>query len=647
MSNVDIGEMFYNYILDPAIQGYCGVDLSPYCEGTSTWEVWTRCVMGIRSSPHGCTLMEMISDEMAQGKSADPSNPFHFDEIRMNLPGSSSYNPSHPWVSKIVRSTGRIAADIKTYVDDKRVTGASKSQCEAATRRAASFLTYLGEQDACQKRVEASRRAGAWAGSVCHTDGGSVTVLVTANKWAKAQGYVQELLDIATTTNVFDHKELERIRGFLIHIIRSYPAFTPYLKGIHLTLDSWRPGRRWDGWRDPGELLPDDIDGNLGPPPTQVIGVPRLLQDLQALAALFEPEAPPRRQVRTKEVAVVLYGFGDASRTGFGSSFITPSGARVRHGLWGRDLSHRSSNFRELQNLVDALDYELEDTFPILRTAVDEVSALVNGEQLFGLEIFLFTDNIVAECAFYRGTSANPLLFDLILRLKQLELSHSLQLHVIHIAGSRMTAQGTDGLSRGVSWESNHLLTGVPLHLSAFERDALLLPWCHTWIPAGLTPYVLTLIDWYTLGHGILGDSTNCDGIWTPHLVPATTLLVWHPAPAAAEAALEELCLSRHKRPSIRHLFLCPRLFTHTWRKRLFKFADFIFNLSPGFIPNVWTLDQFEPLVVAVFLPIRTGPPWREMGSPWLLDLHSRLRRAFATRNRDLHVLLTELWSPP
>jgi hypothetical protein len=179
MADIDIGEMFYNYALDPEIQKYCGVDLSPYLAEVSTWEVWTRCVMGIRSSPHGCTLMEMIGDEMARGASGDSTNPFAFDTVRLNLPGSHTYCPSFPWVSKVVLSTGRIAPDVKTYVDDKRVTGPTQALCELAARRAASMLTYLGEQDACRKRVAASRRAGAWAGSVCHTDGDVVTVLVT------------------------------------------------------------------------------------------------------------------------------------------------------------------------------------------------------------------------------------------------------------------------------------------------------------------------------------------------------------------------------------------------------------------------------------------------------------------------------------
>ena len=44
-------------------------------------------------------------------------------------------------------------------------------------------------------------------------------------------------------------KELERMRGFLIYVSRTYTAMTPYFKGLHQTIDSWRPFTREDGWR--------------------------------------------------------------------------------------------------------------------------------------------------------------------------------------------------------------------------------------------------------------------------------------------------------------------------------------------------------------------------------------------------------------
>jgi hypothetical protein len=65
------------------------------------------------------------------------------------------------------------------------------------------------------------------------------------------------------------------------------------------------------------------------------------------------------------------------------------------------------------------------------------------------VELFMFTDNKVSENAFYRGTSSSPILLELVLRLHLLEMHGGWKLHVIHIAGKRMTQQGTDGFSRG------------------------------------------------------------------------------------------------------------------------------------------------------------------------------------------------------
>ena len=48
-----------------------------------------------------------------------------------------------------------------------------------------------------------------------------------------------------------------------------------------------------------------------------------------------------------------------------------------------------------------------------------------------------------------------PVLFELVLRLRRLEMTVGLILRVVHVAGTQMIAQGTDGLSRG------NLLEGV------------------------------------------------------------------------------------------------------------------------------------------------------------------------------------------
>ena len=57
-------------------------------------------------------------------------------------------------------------------------------------------------------------------------------------------------------------------------------------------------------------------------------------------------------------------------------------------------MNTASSNYRELRNLVEALE-ELQQ----------------HGD-LIGAEIFLFTDNSVAEAAFYKWTSESKTLFE-------------------------------------------------------------------------------------------------------------------------------------------------------------------------------------------------------------------------------------------
>jgi len=38
--------------------------------------------------------------------------------------------------------------------------------------------------------------------------------------------------------DTLEFKTLESHRGFLVYIARTYPMINPYLKGIHLSLDS-------------------------------------------------------------------------------------------------------------------------------------------------------------------------------------------------------------------------------------------------------------------------------------------------------------------------------------------------------------------------------------------------------------------------
>jgi hypothetical protein len=106
--------------------------------------------------------------------------------------------------------------------------------------------------------------------------------------------------------------------------------------------------------------------------------------------------------------------------------------------------------------------------------------------RLTGREIFLYTDNQVAEGSYYRGTVASQSLFELVVELYILQMKYDIILHVVWIAGTRIIQQGTDDLSRGggagLATQGLAMRGEVPLSLGALERSVLLEPWIRSWV---------------------------------------------------------------------------------------------------------------------------------------------------------------------
>ncbi len=148
--------------------------------------------------------------------------------------------------------------------------------------------------------------------------------------------------------------------------------------------------------------------------------------------------------------------FADASGKGFGSTVLGQDGTRYRLGLWDKDTEDESSNFREFENVVETLEKEAE------------------GGLLKGAVIFLCTDNSTVEAALYKGNSSSRKLFDLVLRVRVLEMRESIRNLVTHVSGERMKAQGTDGVLRGQLKEGvstgQSRLSFIPFHLTSMER---------------------------------------------------------------------------------------------------------------------------------------------------------------------------------
>ena len=589
MTDCDVGEMFLNFMLEQSIRSHAGVDLTQAFPEEAAGnegrlkECWTRMLMGFAPSPYFVTKDMLIVEKLVRGDRWDGDNVFRWVNVVLNLPGLDRYDPSLPWVYK-VREDGLIAADAFWYIDDGRPIAGTAWEAWQAARKIGCTLCYLGLQDASRKRTEVSTTPGEWAGTLVETSSDTPSKLVSHKKWMKGKEILARIVEEVAVRGCLNHKQLERDRGFLVYLSRTYRSICPYLKGIHQTLDSWRSGRDKDGWKlERREMMMylASIDGGFGymgesEAPEDVHPVTRLTSDLQALECLLMGDEPTRIPCRVRKTGWVAYGIGDASGDGFGAAIHLEDGLHFRYGQWASSISEKSSNYRELRNLVDTLE-----------------GLCANGK-LKGCELFLFTDNLVAEYAYYKGSSSSRMLFDLVLRMRKMQMAGDLILHVIHISGTRMQACGVDALSRGNTSEGvmsgAKLLSYLPLHLSALDRSKNVLAWVKSWWLEDEKLTLLTPEGWF-------------------EKVFSRGNFLWVPPPAAADVVVEQLCRNFHLYSSNLHVVILPRLMTSKWRKQLLKVSDLFVEMP--FNDTVWPSSNFEPLILCIVLPFADRSPWK------------------------------------
>lgn len=138
---------------------------------------------------------------------------------------------------------------------------------------------------------------GEWAGSVVLSTTMGVGICCTQEKWERAKAIIAKFHEGALKGLPLGRKDSEQKRGFLFHIQRTYPAITPYLKGLHQTI-GWRPNIDEEGWKlggsqgsrnDPGgywdeevgELISWEVSSSAAP--VYVSPVPRLTSDMTSL----------------------------------------------------------------------------------------------------------------------------------------------------------------------------------------------------------------------------------------------------------------------------------------------------------------------------------------------------------------------------
>ena len=77
-----------------------------------------------------------------------------------------------------------------------------------------------------------------------------IVVLTSQDKWDQLKHICQHWLTQLENNNIeLDHKSLWSDKGFLVYVTQAYPSIVPYLKGIYLSLETWRGGRDAEGWK--------------------------------------------------------------------------------------------------------------------------------------------------------------------------------------------------------------------------------------------------------------------------------------------------------------------------------------------------------------------------------------------------------------
>jgi hypothetical protein len=431
--------------------------------------------------------------------------------------------------------------------------------------------------------------------------------MVSQEKWEKTQALIRELW-VMIERNLLPLQRLLEIRGFLIYVVRTYPWLNPYLKGLHLTVDSWRPGREASGFKMKGKELErameiwstsrglpcrreDDGPDEAGPTvtrrapdevPVEVQAVPRLRRDVNCLLELTKSTEPPRQLYRAKHV-VAFFVIGDASGSGKGVAVVEQYGVDYEAGSWKMQWRKESSNVREAENLTDRIERLSEDS------------------TLFEHEVFVLTDNSAFEGAYYKGHSPSEKLNDIVFRLHKTERDGGFILHVLHISGKRMKATGVD-LTEGMLAGADPFLY-LPFNKGADKRSGGAVGlWVRSWWKTKKGE------DWGGIPLAEVTGETMFE------LKDLKAARLWLLAPAVMETALDLFSDDRLAHPHWPHVFVIPRLMTHMWRKVLGKDADVLFTV-PARV-SFWATGQFEPLIVAIVFPFAHIPRYT---GPWLV----------------------------
>ena len=547
----DFKDHFYHYYVCEEDRRYLGLQ-RPYGKGLSRWN---RLPMGARTSPHHCSALTAVWEDCLM------LQPPFCGETVVNVPGTRTFDPSLPHLYRRA-ADGTPAADAAVYVDDLCGWAPTKAAGMQAIRSVVVRGGNFGFVCKYSKLKGPKRTGRAFHGFVIDTrpELGGPRVLLRDDARQNGLDLIARAL---ASRGTIPRRTLAQLVGKLLSMAPAVPHGVTFLRrlwdslhALHLPLGR-RPGKRYDVLVALDEEHCKDL-----------VWWQQALSDHSGVYLL-----------RNKDVRLRVH-YTDGSGYGTGGcshEFTHEALPKVEYfsGLWRGEVTSMTSNWKELRSILTALRRErLSAERQHRRTA------------LWRTRIYHLTDNLVSETILHKGASTSPRLQQL---LREIALELRLQqcdLVPMHVAGKRLIAQGTDGLSRGQT--SAGALSGTATDVKIYN------PLCAT--PA---PMPGALRAWAEETYGMQRE------LWHPRDWTAANVrgkdTLWMPPPLLARDALTCVLKQHMIAPTTTAAtFLLPRRYTAPWRRLLRRFQTQTVRAGAT---ERWPADEFEPLIIARLAP--------------------------------------------
>ena len=528
---LDLSKYFHMFLTDPAEHRYMGLK---HPDGGNTY-VYRTLPMGTRNSPgasgkFGAAFIRTVieTSDLFGGTPVDASIQQYF----------SNNGISHPTFGEgrvLLGPDGEPAVLLWLHVDDILIHASSLHKLEAAMAHIYNTILRLGLICKTDKTNPPSHVV-IFCGFEYNTTM-VPTLHIPHNKVTRAVAIIDYLLSGIKPS----HSRLivSMIVGFLQSLVPATPGNigAAFLRPVYLDLHN----------------LPPNIQPNTKASyfHAMTLGV-RSIMCLQwwreALCCGLN------KQVQPQDVSTMGVTWGDGSGTGAGGTFNLVSKAQISHettldvwkGVWASKVISCSSNWKEMRTLLRTLEHEL----------------LSDGKRVQGRRLLYFTDNMVTYDVFRKGSSKSQPLWILLLRIKLLELQLQCVLQVVHVPGTTMITQGTDGLSRGVDMQV----------LASHKSNSLIPFLCRPAFPTQqLLEWTLSMLqEYWPLDTPFLFQSDFSN--WNRSDMLQRSVF-WCVSPAfARQAILQALSIWIESPTECGHIFLVPRIFQRDFG-RISKFV--------------------------------------------------------------------------